>query len=166
MESNQIKECFQNKSNSSTSQIFTRILPLLLMTLFLLQCENQVEGEGFYAYLENLPETGISDSILLNQENSELYKPHSLAVDDSGQAIIIDGTAWSLHLINGSGEVQSSAGGLGSGPGEFRIINGLEIGMGNSVDVLDNRQNRLTNFDFSGGCFELVGTMSLPDYST
>lgn len=164
-ESKQAEDCFQNKSKNSSSLILTRILPLFFLILFLLQCEEQVEGEGFQAYIENRPEIRTSHRIMLNSENSALLKPLSLVVDDSGQAIIIDHSNWSLHLINGSGEVQSSAGGLGSGPGEFRLINGLEIGMENSVDVLDKRQNRLTTFDFSGGRFELVGTMSLPDYS-
>ena len=135
------------------------------MILFLLQCEEQVDTEEFQAYLERLPEIGISDRIMLNHENSTFYSPLSLTVDDSGQAVVVDHSNWSLHLINSSGEIQASSGGFGSGPGEFQIINGLEIGNENTVDVLDKKQNRLSTYDITSGRFELVETISLPDYS-
>lgn len=69
----------------------------------------------------------------------------AIAVDDEGRVYLADGREGLIHLYQADGDYIRTAGGKGSGPGEFQSISSMQTDSSN-LYVMDIIQRRLTVF--------------------
>jgi hypothetical protein len=67
-----------------------------------------------------------------------------------GHIVVVDGTSGELRFFDNQGRFLNRAGGLGSGPGEFRLPKLIRYAARDSVLVFDRRQRRFTLFSSDG----------------
>jgi len=148
-----------------------RILLFAVVFMFILGCEekeqssNSVDGE-YIQFLNALEHLKVDQVLVIDDENSSIYNPHKLVVDNSGNVIVVDHSNWSLHLLNMFGEVQDVSGGLGEGPGEFGQINHLEVGSDGNLYVLDLRLQRVSIFSIDSTSLNYQYSRILQNYSS
>lgn len=75
-----------------------------------------------------------------------------------GRIVVADGGAGTVHMFSPEGTLLWSAGRPGDGPGEYRLIESLGVGPGDSIWVFDFGLRRFTILTFGG---ETVRTVSL-----
>ena len=72
---------------------------------------------------------------------------YDLSVSAFGQIYAADGTSNEIYIFSADGEHIAVIGGEGEAPGEFEWIDGIHVGPGDSVYVLDSYLYRLSVFE-------------------
>jgi hypothetical protein len=137
----------------------------VICLLFFTQCQEKEIGNEYISFISNLETLDISETSFLT-DDSGVFSPHILDITDNGYVVIVDHSTWQIHLFDFDGNKLSEAGGIGSGPGEFRVINNLVITTDNKILLLDKGLNRLTEYVIENEGLILEGTKQLPDNST
>jgi hypothetical protein len=105
--------------------------------------KNVASGEWQRAWIDT-----VSISRLGEQDDLPLFQVAGAAL--SGDTIIVaERSTGQLHLFSRSGKLLRSAGGLGEGPGEFRILWGLQK-VGSAVHIYDIQLRRVSTFRSDG----------------
>lgn len=131
--------------------VFKKYLVLLLL-FHIISCGNGNSALNEYSdrYIEDLKdrltELNISERVIALP--SEIFIPHMIEpLINRGHFLIIDQLDKKIVLINGDGDVLSSAGGEGRGPGEFEMFSQLHIGVDDRIYIHDPSQFRITVYD-------------------
>lgn len=119
----------------------------------------------FIRFVENLNHLPVQKITKIEGERVGIYQPLSLTVTNEGNLIIVDHSSWTLHLLNRSGDILATAGGVGRGPGEFRHINQVEIGADGDLYVFDPGLGRISVFSIDSTSLRFKDTMALPNYN-
>jgi hypothetical protein len=89
----------------------------------------------------------------------QLFHVSDAARLSDGRIVVANAGNFELRFYDGRGAYVSAAGREGGGPGEFRSIDGLEVGEGDSIYVFDGRSQRLSIFDARG---QLIRDLPVP----
>lgn len=81
-----------------------------------------------------------------------------ITVDDRGRVYIADNQEIALHVYNPDGSYIRQIGQEGDGPGEYRMIRGMQTD-GNSLHLLDLNLSRITRYNLDD--FKVEGDLSL-----
>ena len=73
-----------------------------------------------------------------------LYEVNDATLMPDGTVVIADGGSHEVRLFDARGTFLTAVGGRGEGPGEFLHLSSVERYGGDSLAVLDRRQNRIT----------------------
>ena len=80
--------------------------------------------------------------------DTEISETLLVARDSKGRVYVSnEGRATEIRVFSPGGKLLAQVGKPGSGPGEFRFIRGLRIGVADSLHVYDAGQSRITVFD-------------------
>lgn len=82
--------------------------------------------------------------IARTDSTADLVEITSVAVDSKGHAYVADFYARKVSVFGPRGELRGTIGRGGSGPGEFRQLRTVRIGPGDSLDVYDSGNVRLS----------------------
>ena len=118
---------------------------------------------------------GLTSSACLGQDSGSLGKGHnvvlsevlrlgdeargdtvlfgsisSIAVNSTGQIFVGEWRGTSVYVFSGAGELDTVVGRDGEGPGEFKSIRDIYIGLGDSIFVFDGSLDRMSAFEPSG----------------
>lgn len=90
---------------------------------------------------------------------------NKIAIDSSGNVIIVNSLDWSLNLIDEKNNLLDTFGRIGNGPGEFSLINSVSVDKKtNELLVFDTRSKRVTICKIDEEKFKLTDTFTLPNY--
>jgi len=118
----------------------------------------------YLSYIDNL-ETIETTEATFFKGDSGIYSPLFLDITENGHVVVVEGSSWLVHLFDFEGNQLSEAGGVGSGPGEFRVINNVLATTDNKILVLDKKLSRLTVYGIDDAELILENTKQLPDNS-
>ena len=93
-----------------------------------------------------LAEIGGSDSI----GAYNLFRVTSVSRLSNGDIIIANDATQEIRIFDASGRHLRTAGGRGSGPGEFQTLPLVQVIRGDSIAAFDGREGRITIFDHLG----------------
>ena len=137
----------------------------LILILILSGCSPEKEGlpgNEFESFLSELPVIEVRHISSLDEISYGNYLVERFSTD---KLITAEAQVWRLHLVDFTGNLIATAGGMGRGPGEFSVINQIHVGLDNRVYVLDRQLQRISVFSVSGDNFIFEKIMILPDYS-
>lgn len=86
--------------------------------------------------------------------NGQLYNPHGITIDSSGDIYVVDTLNHRVQKFNSSGVYQSQFGSYGSGDGQFNEPRGIAVDSSGNVYVADTKNCRIQKFN-SSGVFQL-----------
>jgi hypothetical protein len=89
----------------------------------------------------------------------QLFRVAGAARLSDGRIVVADGGSFELRFYDARGTYVSAVGREGEGPGEFRLLSGLEVGEGDSIYVFDRRLQRVSVFGAGGA---LVRDLRVP----
>lgn len=90
-------------------------------------------------------------------DNPSLFNPLLiLAIDQTDYIVTADYADKSIKVIDRTGTLLSETGGEGRGPGEYALINQLELGPDGVIYVLDKRLNRIQSYNLNEETGELT----------
>ncbi|NGP87153.1 6-bladed beta-propeller [Fodinibius halophilus] len=102
---------------------------------------------------------------IFSGEDAIVDRPIRITADQFGRAIIVDAADWSLNLLGIDGNLLFKTGRTGEGPGEYKLINQVEMFNDNKLSVLDKKLYRLTFYSITEDSLTLIKTVNLPDYA-
>jgi len=137
----------------------------VISLLFFSQCWENDTGNDYMSFISNLESLESTEATFIKGD-SRVYSPLFLDITESGNVVIVDHSTWQVNLFDIEGNKLSEAGGVGSGPGEFRVINKVLATSDNKIMVLDKKLNRLTVYDIEDEELILENTKQLPNNST
>ena len=70
-----------------------------------------------------------------------------------GRIVVVDGTSGELRFFDSAGRFLNKAGGLGAGPGEFRVPKLVQHGSSDSLLIFDRRNRRFTLYSSDGQAY-------------
>jgi hypothetical protein len=70
-----------------------------------------------------------------------------------GRIVVVDGTSGELRFFDSEGRFLNKAGGLGSGPGEFRLPKLVQYASSDSLLIFDRRDRRFTLYSSDGQAY-------------
>lgn len=111
---------------------------------------------------EALPEWGLGERLTTIRGGGERDAPHFEQVRDAafleeGGVVVVDGMARSLHLFDPDGEYRETFGGPGEGPGEFQIVEAVDVLPGDTLVSYDRGQRRVQRFHPGEGLVDVTG---------
>ncbi|MCY4233324.1 MAG: 6-bladed beta-propeller [Bacteroidetes bacterium] len=104
----------------------------------------QSDGLGVPATLTELWRLGEEDN-----QNILFGDIQSVQIDSQGQLYVYDhpwGNSGIIYKISPGGNLLHQIGSEGSGPGEFELISGIYVGMGDTVYAMDNSHERIYKY--------------------
>ncbi|NBC02362.1 MAG: hypothetical protein GVY20_01515 [Bacteroidetes bacterium] len=137
---------------------------MALCIVFFTKCREAETGNGYISYIDNL-ETIETTEATFFKGDAGIYSPLFLDITENGHVVVVEGSSWLVHLFDFEGNKLSEAGGVGSGPGEFRVINKVLATTDNKILVLDKKLSRLTVYGIEDAELVLENTKQLPDNS-
>jgi hypothetical protein len=139
-------------------------LPVICL-LFFTKCQEAETGNSYISYIDNL-ETIETTEATFFKGDAGIYSPLFLDITENGHVVVVEGSSWLVYLFDFEGNKLSEAGGIGSGPGEFRVINNVLATTDNKILVLDKKLSRLTVYGIEDAELVLENTKQVPDNST
>lgn len=124
--------------------------------------KNGLPENEFESFLSELPVIEVQHISSLDEISYGNYLVERVSTD---KLITAEARVWRLHLVDFTGNLIATAGGMGSGPGEFSVINQIHVGLDNRVYVLDRQLQRISVFSVSDKNLLFEEIMMLPDYS-
>jgi hypothetical protein len=121
---------------------------LLLTTLVLVSCSRTTshDEEGLPAPDERASTRITLQELFRTDESVPLTSVIEVDLDSRGNIYIGDFLTPSVAVLSPEGELTRSIGRRGSGPGEFHNVTGVQILPGDSLQVYDVQQRRITVF--------------------
>lgn len=156
--------------NCSTVARAVGVCTMLLMG----SCDQAVETSGWAGrrsshgdtteVLSSAPVLGTSPSALTAPvtiwQSDSLVRPTQIERDHAGALYVVDG--WRVFRISPKGALLGVIGKKGSGPGEFRQIDGIRLDDSGTVLVFDGALRRLSTLDTNGRMLS-VATLTPPE---
>ena len=96
-------------------------------------------------------------------ESEQFFRVAGVVRRQDGGLVVADGGSGELRFFARDGTHLSSVGRIGEGPGEFRALDGLWAGPGDSLFAWDRELARLSVFDARGQFGRLVSLEAQPD---
>lgn len=149
---------FQNK--------LAKIICLTLLLPLLLSCsENELNSDSpqdpFKNHLINAV-SGIGVHSAIHPGSGLIYEASWLILPEyHGKIIIYDRADYTLKLLNSDGEIVSTAGGRGRGPGEFGDYARFYPGLANRFYAVDAINHRIHLYEMKNDSIELVRTQTI-----
>jgi hypothetical protein len=81
----------------------------------------------------------------------------SVVLRSDGRLVVEDNRSNELHIFETTGETARLIAGAGDGPGEFRNLTALSVGVGDTVYAYDRRLSRISVFDPAGDLLTMIG---------
>jgi hypothetical protein len=127
----------------------------LFLTILIISCTTKDSqerlGDPFFDRITaDLPEIQVNGITTVIPDDPAIVDPFKMVVDHYGRIIMAETASFHITMLNTEGKVTSRVGGIGAGPGEFRVINDLSIGFDNKVYVFDKGLQRVTIFSIVG----------------
>lgn len=89
-------------------------------------------------------------SLRAGADGAGFVEPTDATELSDGTFVVADHGAGTLHYVSRSGQALRTVGGAGSGPGEFRSLEGVGLAGRDTVWAYDHSLRRITIFDSSG----------------
>jgi len=109
--------------------------------------------------VSDLPEWRLSElplTVISGNEAPFLSDIGAVAFRSDGRLLLEDNRSAELHIFGTSGEAIAMIGGAGDGPGEFRNLTALTVGLGDTVYAYDRRLSRISVFGPAGGLLTMI----------
>jgi len=139
------------------------VLVFMAIPLFSWSCSKKIDsslenkGDEFVIQLKEIyPEIKISQTV--HPGSSALIMPKRLGVTDNGRLIVEDADKI-IHLMSDEGEILHTAGGEGSGPGEFQSITQLHIGFNDRLYLRDGKLFRINVYEIVNDELKFIRTI-------
>lgn len=130
---------------------FTRHVIILLFAalLFLNTCTPDA-NDGMTSKAFNFGDSTLvlhGSETISNLDIEELAYPMYLQAGSHSSLIVTDGRSWQILMVSQAGDILDKAGGSGQGPGEFGVINSIQVNENNQLITLDKRLGRVGLFN-------------------
>jgi len=106
----------------------------------------------------DLPDVSFANPLVFTDPSLIMGQLAGVAVDNDGRVFVADRDNSAIYLFDKDGSYETTIGGAGDGPGEFRTLRNIAAGSG-YLHAFDMSQRRITRFDLE--TLEEAGTTGL-----
>src|SRR5437016_3479261 len=90
--------------------------------------------------------------------DGQLYNPSGVAVDSSGNVIVVDTENYRIQVFDSQGNFLRAFGSQGSGDGQFNTPSGVAVSASGNIVVADTNNARILVFDSQGNFLSMFGS--------